>query len=473
MRCHRSEAPVFFLVALLILSTAAKSTSPAGEDDLAIIKANVAALGLDVEGATKQPEGVFELTISGYKSIHPALTRKDEFRLCVLKAVLVNGLVTLLRDDMEKAGFQIHSDSLPQGLAIRRGPLLQRPPTASGLTVRPAVIPQVKLPSTPLILSILPASGPPGTRVTLKGKNFKKQFQFSEVELHGSGLTIHPLIWKEDFIIFKMPPVKPGTYGFSVQPYEGPSSNRVEFTATEGEAHILPLPDLIIDDITITEWPSWARWDWISLSVCVKNIGEVDSRAADLSWKLEKPDGSVETGRIPFEAVGRENFAYAQSDLRLSEGQNTISFRLDPDGKIEELSEGNNLEQITFFFKRPDLKITGLWTEPALPQPGDRVKLWVSYVNGGDGVSSQDRPSDRNYLITYELSADDPLQNRGGRHPFSCGFEAGEECRESLTEFDVRPGRYHFFVFLDSDLAICESDENNNMAAINFEVRDQ
>lgn len=150
-----------------------------------------------------------------------------------------------------------------------------------------------------------------------------------------------------------------------------------------------PLPDLLIESVRFEpEFPQ--PGETATLVVQVRNGGRIapSSRAI-----LVAKDGRRTLRTLFLDPLEAGQSVTLEIPWRPREGEGLLSFEIDAQERIEEVSELNNLvTQIYNVSSRPstgaDLTITGLETVPESPVPGQMASVTVTVLNTGQGVAS-------------------------------------------------------------------------------------
>jgi hypothetical protein len=85
------------------------------------------------------------------------------------------------------------------------------------------------IPDEPYLSEAIPAAGPPGTRVELRGANLGNDPGVARVLLAGVAADIDPMLWTDGFVTFTVPELDPGTWAL-VAEIDGVVSNPLFFT---------------------------------------------------------------------------------------------------------------------------------------------------------------------------------------------------------------------------------------------------
>jgi len=105
------------------------------------------------------------------------------------------------------------------------------------------------------------------------------------------------------------------------------------------------LPDLLIDGERIATEPlNSTPGEAITITVPLENIGSREARNATVTFRV---DGQlVDTCQVDVGALSTAEVSFSWTVL---EGNHTLTFELDPDGRIDEILETNNMASIPIF----------------------------------------------------------------------------------------------------------------------------
>ncbi|UCH90146.1 MAG: hypothetical protein JSV49_05780, partial [Thermoplasmata archaeon] len=148
-------------------------------------------------------------------------------------------------------------------------------------------------------------------------------------------------------------------------------------------------------------------------------------------------------------------------------GEHTIHIVIDPDNNVDETNEDNNKFSITQDVNGPDLKI-GSGDIKIYPSPmasvGDRVTLNVTVHNLDWGQVSE-------FVVTFYDGNPDAKGTFLGNVSYQGALNINEKINVELTTVPVETGGIHkYFVEVDPSNKIFESNEQNNIAFISYEI---
>ncbi|NPA70083.1 MAG: hypothetical protein GXO26_04680, partial [Crenarchaeota archaeon] len=139
------------------------------------------------------------------------------------------------------------------------------------------------------------------------------------------------------------------------------------------------LPDLVVEDVRISPAnPTVLSNITVSFKIC--NIGYRSAR--EIAYLIKLNGDAIWYGIIPYLSSG--SCVYREYNIgSLPKGRYTLSIIVDPDNMIPELSENNNIANLTFEVQsyRKAISITSLSVNPAVTYPHNIVTLLARLRN--------------------------------------------------------------------------------------------
>ncbi len=228
--------------------------------------------------------------------------------------------------------------------------------------------------------------------------------------------------------------------------------------------------DLVMQPDSLELEPGTARvGSNLSVRIASRNLGSRHSGETHIELRHIGPGSTAVLQRRPLQveagATSTTEFVWRPD----SEGLHRLQIALDPDARIDELDESNNLLEIEVDVVRSegiDLLIApgSSSIAPAQPLQGRPLRVDAQVSNQGAFVAGE-------YSIALYLG--DPRS--GGQRlaaqagpPLSPGASAS--IRLDVDEFPAR-GDVSLFLMVDSELAVAELDEGNNFGVVDAIAR--
>jgi len=211
-------------------------------------------------------------------------------------------------------------------------------------------------------------------------------------------------------------------------------------------------PDLIIRDV---EWSPLipAIGDMVTLTVTIGNRGDQKAGSSYVSYYVnDLYQGNHYVEEVNAGANITKTFAW-QAQVE----PHSLKAIIDKANAVAESDESNN-EKIAFL-PAPDLTISGIAWSPAEPSENTEVTVTVTIKNLGSGQS------DNPYLYCY---INDILQSK-----VQIGHVSPGDSVAGSFIWTAMPGEHVIRLVVDESDIITETEESNNMKAVNLSVSQQ
>ncbi|MET9444312.1 CARDB domain-containing protein [Streptomyces sp. NPDC006610] len=215
-----------------------------------------------------------------------------------------------------------------------------------------------------------------------------------------------------------------------------------------------PQPDLVVTDLTWSP-ASPSEADDVTVRATVRNAGSAPAPATTVAVSVE---GTV-AGSAPVAALAAGASTTVGVPVgRRPQGSYTVSAAADPTDTVVELDNGNNSRTAATKLTvaqspGPDLRVTGITTNPATPAVGADVSFTVAVNNRG----TTSAPAG---TITRLTVGDTTLQGTTG------AVAAGGTTTVALSgTWTAKSGGATLTATADATGALTETDENNNVFA--------
>ena len=218
---------------------------------------------------------------------------------------------------------------------------------------------------------------------------------------------------------------------------------------------LLPLPDLTLTSITVTPSEPLVQ-ETVTVKVTVKNAGNV--KASGISIKLEANGALIQTRSISELEAGKSTsvtFSWKPTEA----GTYTLKATVDPDNKIGELNEENNVISTSVTVKPkklPDLTVE-LEAVPAEITAGTEVDVRLLIKNIGEADAA---------AFAVELEVDGVSLGSTEIE----GLAAGASTTVTFSWKPTEAGTYTLKATVDPDNKIGELNEENNVATASVKV---
>lgn len=218
---------------------------------------------------------------------------------------------------------------------------------------------------------------------------------------------------------------------------------------------LLPLPDLTLTSITVAPTEPLVQ-ETVTVKITVKNAGNV--KASGILVELKADGVPVQTSTVREIEAGKSTivtFTWKPAEA----GTYTLRAMVDPDDKIEELNEENNVISTTVTVKPKKLPDLTVQFE-AVPEELEinkehAINLLIKNIGEADSAA-----------FAVELTVDGVSL---GRKEIE-GLAAGSSTTVTFTWKPTKAGDYTLKATVDPDNRIEELNEENNVATVSVKV---
>ncbi|MFT7622284.1 MAG: subtilase family serine protease [Myxococcota bacterium] len=218
----------------------------------------------------------------------------------------------------------------------------------------------------------------------------------------------------------------------------------------------LAAPDLIVQSVTLD--PSSPPAGSGTIDMVFANIGpdDVDLSFTEYTNYTVKLDGvECDSGTINDLVSGQSNAGSTASCNPGSAGPHTITVTIDSDGDVEESNEANNVATTSFTWSGPDLVVTSVTLDPAVPNVTEGTFTIVFENIGPYGVDTG-VTNKTNYAVAV-----DGVECASS---FIFDLGSGSTNEESVSGCGAStPGPHTVTVTIDSENDVAETNEGNNV----------
>ncbi|MCX7024756.1 MAG: InlB B-repeat-containing protein, partial [Spirochaetes bacterium] len=231
------------------------------------------------------------------------------------------------------------------------------------------------------------------------------------------------------------------------------------------------LPDLVVESIVVNPISPMEKGD-ITILVSVRNVGPVPAVFPKKAVMLNGGDyGRYVSAQQDDSIAAGQSRTFSFAKAAVAAGIHTITFTVNPEGKLAEANMSNNQRSISVKVRadttpRPDFVVTGVTFTPANPTTSDRVMINVAMKNQGAAAGT---------IPAGALTWSEKVTGKPGSGGSSDGQVIQPGGTFSGGVFMVEPGdwaagTYQVVATVDPQDRCLESNESNNSLTVNLAI---